>query len=140
MAETNDEIFKRLERRFNNGFHVWLGVRLVAVEDEWVEVECPWRDEFEGAPGTCQGGVLATLIDMAAEYAIAARMGNPVPTINLHIDYHLPARPGKLVARSRLVKPGATVTTAETRILDFEGKLVASGRGSFFSATLPRKG
>ncbi len=139
MAETNEQIFKRIEKRFSNGFHQWLGVRLTAVEDEWVEIECPWRDEFEGAPGTCQGGVLATLIDMAAEYAIAARLGDPVPTINLRVDYHIPVRPGQLVARARVVKPGATVTTAETRILDFEGKLVCSGRGSFFSATLPRR-
>lgn len=140
MGETNEEIYRRLLTRFTSGHHDWLGVKLNAIEDEWVEIEVPWRDEFEGAPGTCQGGILATLVDVAAEYAIAARMGNPVPTINLRVDYHLPARPGKLVARARLVKPGATVTTAETRILDFEGKLVASGRGSFFSATLPRKG
>jgi len=134
MTETNIQIFERLSRRFSSPHHEWMGFTLKAVEDEWVEVAVPWRDEFVGAPGMAQGAIIAAMVDVAAEYAIAARFGNPVPTINLHIDYHRPARPGTLTARGRVIRLGATVTTAEARVFDFEGELVASGRGSFFTA------
>lgn len=133
MAESNDEIKARLNSRFNSAHHRWLGTHVTEVEDEWVEAECPWKPDFEGAPNTAQGGVLATLVDVAAEYAIAAKLGRPVPTINLRIDYHRPARPGTLIARGRIIRAGSTIITAEAQVLDCDRGLCASGRGSFFS-------
>jgi uncharacterized protein (TIGR00369 family) len=131
--QTHDDIMTRLNSRFHSAHHRWVGAYVTRVEEEWVEAECPWKPEFEGAPNTAQGGILATLVDMAAEYAIAAKFGRPVPTINLRIDYHRPARPGMLYARGRVIRAGSTIITAEARVLDSERALCASGRGSFFS-------
>jgi uncharacterized protein (TIGR00369 family) len=131
--ETHDDILARLNGRFHSAHHRWVGAQVTRVEDEWVEAECPWKPEFEGAPNTAQGGIIATLVDMAAEYAIAAKFGRPVPTINLRIDYHRPARPGTLYARGRVIRAGSTIITAEAQVLDAERALCASGRGSFFS-------
>ena len=131
--ETHNEIIKRLNGRFHSKHHDWVGAQVIRVEEEWVEAECPWKPEFEGAPNTAQGGIIATLVDMAAEYAIAAKFGRPVPTINLRIDYHRPARPGTLYARGRVIRAGSTIITAEAQVLDSERALCASGRGSFFS-------
>jgi len=132
-TETHEQILARLNGRFHSAHHEWVGAHVTRIEDEWVEAECPWKPEFEGAPNTAQGGIIATLIDMAAEYAIAAKLGRPVPTINLRIDYHRPARPGTMYARGRVIRAGSTIITAEAQVLDSERGLVASGRGSFFS-------
>ena len=131
--ETEQQILTRLNGRFHSKHHDWVGARVTRIEGDWVEAECPWKPEFEGAPNTAQGGVLATLVDMAAEYAIAARFGRPVPTINLRIDYHRPLRPGVMYARGRVIRAGKSIITAEAQVLDSDRGLCASGRGSFFS-------
>ena len=78
--------------------------------------------------------MLAAMVEgFAADYAVAARLGRGVPTIDLHVDYHRPAFPGALVARASAVKLGGTVGVAEARILDEKGTLVASGRALFLT-------
>ena len=116
-------------------FHLWLGVRLTSLNADGIEIELPWREEFSSDPDApyAHGGVLASLIDLAADYAVAARLGRGVPTIDLHVDYHRAAFPGRLLARASVVKLGGTVGVAESRIFDDKGALVASGRALFLT-------
>ena len=80
------------------------------------------------------GGILAAIVDTAADYAIAASLGRPVPTISVRVDYHKAAMPGDLTARAHVVRMGSQYSTAEAYVYDTEGKLVASGRGTYFTA------
>jgi uncharacterized protein (TIGR00369 family) len=82
--------------------------------------------------------VLAALIDLAADWAMVARTGRGVPTIDLRVDYHSAAMPGDLTARGKVVRFGSQFSTAEAQIFDQQGKLLASGRGTYFTA--PPKG
>ena len=126
--------FAQLEALVRDGpFHEWLGVRLAALDDDKVVIEMPWRDEFVSTRvgGYAHGGILAAFIDLAADYAIAAKIGRGVPTVDLRVDYHRPAMPGLLRAESTAVKIGRTVATADARVFGPDGKLVASGRGVF---------
>jgi uncharacterized protein (TIGR00369 family) len=118
-------------------FHVWLGVELVALEETGVAIAMPWRNEFvsDAAAGYAHGGILASLIDLAADYAIAARLGRSVPTVDLRIDYHRAAMRGRLIARAAVIKLGATLATAESRVFDEGDNLIASGRGVFLTRT-----
>jgi uncharacterized protein (TIGR00369 family) len=78
--------------------------------------------------------VLAALIDLAADWAMVQQTGRGVPTIDLRIDYHRPAMPGDLIARGKVIRIGAQFATAEAQIFDQERKLIASGRGTYFTA------
>src|SRR3546814_11866173 len=69
---------------------------------------------------------LAALIDTTADFAIAARLGNTYPTIDLRIDYHTGARRGPLKAVGKLIKLGRTFSTAEAFVYG-TGELLASG-------------
>lgn len=80
------------------------------------------------------GGILAAIVDAAADYAIAAQLGRPVPTIDIRVDYHKAALPGDLVVKARVVRMGSQYSTAEASIYDNQGTLVASGRGTYFTA------
>jgi uncharacterized protein (TIGR00369 family) len=124
----------------NSPFHQWLGVGLKSLSADEVELVMPWREEFVSHPGIryTHGGILATFIDLAADYAIAAKLGRGVPTVDLRIDYHKAAMPGPLVARASVVKLGGTLATAEARLYDESGALLASGRGVYL--TLHREG
>lgn len=116
-------------------FHAWLGVSLKRLTAEEIEITLPWREEFVSDPSIryTHGGILAALIDLAGDYAVAARLGRGVPTVDMRVDYHRAALPGPLTARARVLKMGNTLSTAEAQIYDENNKLVASGRGVYLS-------
>jgi uncharacterized protein (TIGR00369 family) len=66
------------------------------------------------------------------------KTGRGVPTIDLRIDYHAVAMPGDLTIRGKVVRMGSQFSTSEARVFDAEGKLLASGRGTYYTA--PPKG
>jgi uncharacterized protein (TIGR00369 family) len=61
-----------------------------------------------------------------------------VPTIDIRVDYHKAAMSGDLIAKARVVRLGSQFSTAEAYVHDKDGALVASGRGTYFTA--PPKG
>jgi uncharacterized protein (TIGR00369 family) len=117
-------------------FHQWLGLKVVAVHDDGVELTATWREEWVVNPdrGYTHGGILAALVDLAADWAMVKKMGRGVPTIDLRVDYHAPAMPGDLTLRGKVVRMGGQFSTAEASIYDAKGKLLASGRGTYFTA------
>jgi len=123
-------------------YHRWLGIDVVEVGDGIVVIKAAWREEFAVNPerGNTHGGILASLVDMAGHYAVAQRLGRPIPTIDLRVDYHRPALPGDLTARGEVVRMGSQFSVADARVFDKDGVLVASGRGVYHTAPPPAKG
>jgi uncharacterized domain 1 len=117
-------------------FHQWLGLTVEAVDEDSITVAAKWREEFVVNPEGryTHGGILATLIDVVADYALAARLGRPFPTIDLRVDYHRAALPGDLTVTGKVLKLGPQVSSAEAAIHDSEGRLLASGRGVYLTA------
>jgi uncharacterized protein (TIGR00369 family) len=122
-------------------FNHWLGIRIVEIGDGTIEVTVPWRPEIVGIPDppTVHGGILATILDFAASNAIATRLGQAVPTVDLRIDYHRVAKPGELRGKARVIQLGRTLGTVDASAYDCEGTLIASGRGTFFCAKIAAK-
>ncbi len=117
-------------------FHQWLGLTVLAVGDDSIEIKAKWREEWvvNVEQRYTHGGILAALIDLAADWAMVRQTGRGVPTIDLRVDYHRPALPGDLIARGKVVRFGTQFATAEAQIFDKDGKLIASGRGTYFTA------
>jgi len=122
----------------NSPFIAFMRMRAKSVEPEkeTVVLELPMRPEFERGKGTGQyhGGVIATFIDVAGDFALALVVGGPVPTINLRVDYLRPATHTALTATARVRRAGRTVGVVDVDVHDDNGKLVAVGRGCY-SAT-----
>src|SRR5689334_12388285 len=117
-------------------YHQWLGLKVIALHEDGIELRATWREEWIVNPDRryTHGGVLATLVDLGADWAMVRKTGRGVPTITLHVDYHAPAMPGDLIIRGKIVRMGAQFSTAEARVFDQEGKLLASGRGTYLTA------
>ena len=129
-----------LEQRLAVGpFNRWLGFKVLKLDDNGLELKATWREEWVVNPDRryTHGGVLAAIIDVAADYAIAVQVGRPVPTIDIRVDYHKAAMPGDLIAKAKVVRMGGQYSTAEAYVYDQEGALVASGRGTYFTAPPP---
>jgi len=131
---TADDLQQLLTR---GPFNRWLNFTVLKVDGDGIEVKAAWREEWVVNPDRryTHGGILGAIIDVAADYAIAARLGRPVPTIDLRVDYHKAAMPGDLTARARIVRLGGLYSTAEASLYDKDGELVASGRGTYFTAS-----
>ncbi len=124
-------------------FHQWLGIEVTAVHDDGIELKAKWREEWVVNPERryTHGGILAALVDLAADWALVKRTGRGVPTIDLRVDYHAAAMPGDLTVKGRAVKAGSQFSCAEAFVYDASGKLLASGRGTYFTAAeKPRAG
>ena len=117
-------------------FHQWLGIEVLALHADGIEVKATWREEWvvNQELRYTHGGILATLIDLAADWALVKHTGRGVPTIDMRIDYHAAALPGDLFARGKVVKSGRQFSTAEAHVFNSEGKLLASGRGTYITA------
>ena len=130
---TPEEV-EQLVRR--SPFHQWLGIKVLAVQDDGVELKASWREEWVVHPERryTHGGILASLVDVAADWAMVTRTRRGVPTIDMRVDYHAAAMPGDLIARGKVIRFGGQFSTAEAQVLDGSGKLLASGRGTYFTA------
>ncbi len=136
MAE-NVVTADKLEARLTaNPFNAWMGLHLIALDEDGLRLGLRWREEMISNPGArvTHGGILGALIDVAADFAIAAKIGTPVPTVDMRVDFHRAARPGDLTANARVVRIGGTNSVAEAEVHDGEGNLIASGRGVYFTA------
>ena len=122
-------------------YHQWLGLKVLAVHDDGIDLQATWREEWVVNPdrGYTHGGILAALVDLAADWALVKHTGRGVPTIDLRVDYHAAAMPGDLMVKGRVVKAGGQFSTAEAHVYDAHGKLLASGRGTYLTAQPPPK-
>jgi uncharacterized protein (TIGR00369 family) len=136
MSEAGLTLEQLQERIAVGPFNRWLNFTVTKVDENGIEVRSAWREEWVVNPDRryTHGGVLSAIIDVAADYAIAAKLGRPVPTIDLRVDYHKAAMPGDLTAKARVVRLGSQYSTAEASLYDKDGELVASGRGTYFTA------
>ena len=136
MPEEAVSVEKLQELITRGPFNKWLNFTVLKAGEDGVEIKATWREEWVVNPERryTHGGILAAIIDVAADYAIAARLGRPVPTIDLRVDYHKAAMPGDVTAKACVVRMGSQYSTAEASLYDKGGELVASGRGTYFTA------
>jgi uncharacterized protein (TIGR00369 family) len=98
-----------------------------------LEILMRYTPSVERAAGTRQyhGGAIASLIDIAGDYALWAVLGYGVPTMNFRTDYLRPATATDLRAVARIRRAGKTVAIVDIDVLDDQGGLVAVGRGTY---------
>jgi uncharacterized protein (TIGR00369 family) len=128
------------ERLLHSPFNAFLDLEVVTADSEEQEVvmRLKMRPEFERLAGTghWHGGPIAAAIDIVGDYALAMMFGNPLPTINLRVDY---LRPGKdtLTLAGRIRRSGKTVGVVDVDVVNDAGELVAIGRANYSTAPSP---
>lgn len=136
MSLTNDQQWLS-DRLARNHFCKWLDLRIVRAADGEIDILAPWREEIISNPDRrfVHGGVLAALVDTAASFAVATRLGRPPQTVDMRVDYHSVAQAGvELIARGKILRLGRTIGTAEATVFDTSERLVCSGRATFLIA------
>ena len=106
-------------------YHQWLGLKVIAVHDDGIEIKATWREEWvvNVERRFTHGGILAALIDLGADWAMVKKLGRGVPTIDMRVDYHAIALPGDLTIKGKVVRMGSQFSVSEAQIFDQQGKL-----------------
>ena len=125
------------ERLLHSPFNAFLDLEVVSAvpEKQEVIIRLKMRPEFERLTGTghWHGGPIAAAIDIVGDYALAMMFGNPLPTINLRVDYLRPGK-GTLTLAARIRRSGKTVGVVDVDVLNEAGDLVAIGRANYSTA------
>ena len=138
MSESANTVEALQQRIIRAPYHQWLGLKVLSVEPDAVELRATWREEWvaNAERRHTHGGILAALVDLAADWALFSRLGRAAPTIDMRVDYHRAAAPGDLVAQGKVLKFGSQFSVCEAKVLDTAGRVIASGRGTYFTAPL----
>jgi uncharacterized protein (TIGR00369 family) len=107
-----------------------LGMRPVEVEHGRVSFACEASARFANPMGTVHGGIIATLLDSALGCAVQTVLadGAGYTTLGLEVKYLRPVSvdAGELRATGAVVHAGRRQATAEARLTDPAGRLLAT--------------
>ncbi|MCW2686957.1 MAG: hypothetical protein JWR37_1847 [Mycobacterium sp.] len=108
-----------------------IGLSIDEVEHGRVTMSLLTRPDFANPLGTLHGGICATLLDSAMGCAVHTTLDSGVGygTLELKINYirSVPVDGVKLTASAQTIHVGRKTATAEGRVHDPDGKLVAHG-------------
>ncbi|WP_051551675.1 PaaI family thioesterase [Nocardioides sp. URHA0020] len=108
-----------------------LGMRLADVEYGSVTFELTTQPLFSNPLGTVHGGIAATMLDSAMGCAVHTTLeaGAWYATLELKVNYIKAAsvQGQTLIATGQTIHVGRSTATAEGRVVDSEGNLIAHG-------------
>ncbi len=81
--------------------------------------------------GTLHGGVYTSLIDNAMGLSVSSVVGLRTATTQMNVHFLGPVTEGRITCQSEVVHRTRRTATAEGRVFDDEGNLVAMGTGAF---------
>ena len=98
-----------------------------SARDGWIRVGFEGRREFTNPAGFIQGGFLAAMLDdtMGPAMFIMGEGKVFTPTIDLHVSFIAPAKPGPIIGEGQVVQAGKSVAFLEGRLTDASGALLA---------------
>ena len=113
-------------------FASMLGVEVTEAEDGHAEGYLEMRDELSWNQDKlmAHGGVTFTLADTVGGAALVSVVDQPVPTIDMRIDY-LSAATGDLRAEADVVRVGGDVGTVDVEVYSEDDELLADVRGVY---------
>jgi uncharacterized protein (TIGR00369 family) len=125
---------ERLRRAFNNvPFARFLGINLGALKRGEATLHLDLRDEMRRENGFAHGGVVASLADTAAAFAILtlSESSMTTTTVDLTIHYLRPLLKGQVTAQARVRRAGRRLIVVSVDVLGEAESLVATALTSF---------
>ncbi len=77
------------------------------------------------------GGVVGSLLDTAATFALIARSDHDWVTVDLRVDYLRPTHGGAIAVSGEVVRAGRSIGRAKASLRDASGETCALGFGTF---------
>ena len=125
-ANLRDSKKSALDFLTRHAFNHLLGFELVRLHRDGITIRCQVRKELLNSAGALHGGVTASLADAAVGSALYHRFNGArkFATVELKVNYFRPVKEGRLVARSKLLRVGSTISVGQVNLSDGEGREV----------------
>jgi len=109
------------------------GLELGVLKHDEVSIHLDIRPELRQNQNVVHGGVIASLIDTAAAFAVVTRLeaDERVTTTDLTIHYLRPVTTGRLTATARVVRAGRRIFVLSVNVTNNMGVLVATAVTSY---------
>lgn len=110
-----------------------LGIEILSLGDGTCDLRAPYRKDYEGVFESCHGGLLMTLADTAACFAVFTKsgVGAHMTTTDMNIRFLAPCISDP-TARARIVKLGRTLCPTHIDLFDADGQYVAFAQVTYF--------
>ncbi len=114
---------------------------LVGASERFARFECMPSERLLNPMGTLHGGVMSTLLDSAMAAAVLSALDAATAYTTAQLSVNLTRagtlKSGRLVAEGRVVHLGGKLATAEGKLVDDKGNLLAHGTTTCL--LMPRK-
>ena len=130
---TGEQLLRALATSGNKLPGIWslLGMDGAEIENGKVSFTLASRPEFANPLGTVHGGICATLLDSVMGCAVHSTLGPGFgySTLELKVNYIRSVGPEgvRLTGTGTVIHTGRSTATAEGRVHDEQGRLVAHG-------------
>lgn len=113
-------------------FASMLGIEVIEANDGYARGELEMRDElsWNADEVMAHGGVTFTLADTIGGAALVSEVDQPVPTIDMRIDFFNVAR-GDLSAEAEVVRLGGDIGVSEVTVTDEAANTIARAVGVY---------
>jgi uncharacterized protein (TIGR00369 family) len=98
-------------------------------DEQTTTVTLPYAEFLCNPQGSVHGGVLSTVMDISMGHLCHHFLSTAV-TIEMQMRFFRPVT-GDCRAEGRLIRPGKRIVHLESRLYDDDGRLAASGTGSW---------
>ena len=110
----------------------FFGMSLTYDEQGHAHIHLPYNPNLDHPAKGIHGGVIATMLDTAGWFAVAAHNeGIWIVTGEFKVHLLSPAKESELNAEGWVVKSGKRISVAEIRVSVANGELVAIGTGTY---------
>lgn len=129
----SEEQLDHLARYFNEEvtFSRHIGAKVEDVEPGRSVIRIDVEEHHLNGAGTLHGGVYASLIDNAMGLSVLALVGVRTATIEMNVHFLGAVSEGRITCAAEVVHRTRRTATAEAKVHDSQGNLVAMGTGAF---------
>jgi uncharacterized protein (TIGR00369 family) len=133
VESLSEEQLERLARYFDEEvtFSRHIGAKVETVEPGRSTISIDVEEIHLNGAGTLHGGVYASLIDNAMGLSVLALVGVRTATIQMNVHFLGAVNAGRITCESEVLHRTRRTATAEAKVYDAEGNLVALGTGAF---------
>jgi uncharacterized protein (TIGR00369 family) len=133
VGTLSEEQLDHLAQYFNEEvtFSKHIGAKVKDVEPGRSVVYIDVEDTHLNGAGTLHGGVYASLIDNAMGLSVLALVGVRTATIEMNVHFLGAVNEGRITCESEVIHRTRRTATAEAKVRDADGNLVAMGTGAF---------
>jgi uncharacterized protein (TIGR00369 family) len=133
VGELDREQLERLVSYFDEAvtFSKHIKTRIEDVEPGRAVLYIDVEDIHFNGNGTLHGGVYTSLIDNAMGLSVSSLVGLRTATTQMNVHFLGAVRGGRIICQGEVIHRTRRTATAEGRVYDDEGSLVAMGTGAF---------